>query len=195
MHPRHLAIAVFLLSVLSFGQNSVFGGPQTVQSKTEAGEAQSHSLEQYVERASEFSSRARANVYFLNPQSIFVGVQFNFVNTGSGSLTFLRRDMVASGRIPLIAARVYDSSSKGTVDFGSGWRLSATETISVTGNKAELTTESGYDVSLVRTPEGVFQLEKDYPSDYLSLRKTAPDTIQVSLRSGLLKEFTRIENN
>ena len=72
--------------------------------------AQSHSsnspLGQYVEYASEFSSRARANVYFPNPQSISNGVQFNFVNVGAGNLTFLRRDMVASGRIPLVLARV-----------------------------------------------------------------------------------------
>jgi hypothetical protein len=59
-------------------------------------------------------------VYFVNPQSIFRGVQLNFVNVGEGNLTFLRRDMVASGRIPVILARVYDSSSNGTADFGPG---------------------------------------------------------------------------
>lgn len=32
-------------------------------------------LDQYVEQVSELSSRARANVYFANPQSIFRGVQ------------------------------------------------------------------------------------------------------------------------
>src|SRR5215813_14520234 len=71
-------------------------------------------FDRYVEQAAEFSSRARANVYFPNPQSIFRGAQFNFVNTGTGNLTFLRRDLVASSRIPLILARVYDSSSRGT---------------------------------------------------------------------------------
>jgi hypothetical protein len=31
----------------------------------------SDSLDQYVEQVSELSSRARANVYFANPQSLF----------------------------------------------------------------------------------------------------------------------------
>ena len=78
--------------------------------------AQSHQttspLDQYVQQASEFSSRARANVYFPNAQSIFSGVQVGFVSVGAGNLTFLRRDMVASGRVPLVVARVYDSSRK-----------------------------------------------------------------------------------
>jgi YD repeat-containing protein len=194
MEQKGLTIAVFLLSFVAFGNVPSEAGTQPNHSANAAAQEQPGSLEQYVEQASEFSSRARANVYFPNPQSIFVGVQFNFVNTGSGSLTFLRRDLVVSGRIPLIAARVYDSSSKGTVDFGPGWRLSATDTLSVTGNKAQLITESGYVVSFVRTAEGAFQLETDYPSDYLGLKKTAPDTIQATLRSGLVKEFTRIEH-
>src|SRR5437660_1634921 len=61
----------------------------------------------YVRLASELSSRARANVYFANPQNIFRGVQFNYVNVGFGNLTFLRRDLVATGRIPIVFARVY----------------------------------------------------------------------------------------
>src|SRR5437016_12222449 len=58
----------------------------------------------YVRLASELGSRARANVYFANPQDIFRGVQFNYVNVGSGNLTFLRRDLVTSGRIPIVFA-------------------------------------------------------------------------------------------
>src|SRR5215469_6084774 len=149
-------------------------------------------FDQYVEQAAEFSSRARANVYFPNLQSIFRGAQFNFVNTGTGNLTFLRRDMVASGRIPLILARVYDSGSKGAAEFGPGWRLSAAETISLADGKADLTTESGSVISFVRSAEASFRLEKDYPSDYLTLAKTAPDTLQATLRTGLLKEYKLI---
>ncbi len=91
----------------------------------------SSQLDQYVEHVSELSSRARANVYFANPQSIFRGVQTSFVNVGTGNLTFLRRDLVAAGRIPLVFARVYDSSGKGSADFGPGWILSAAESIKV----------------------------------------------------------------
>jgi hypothetical protein len=49
----------------------------------------------YVQLASELNSRARANVYFANPQDIFRGVQVNFVHVGRGNLTFLRRDIAA----------------------------------------------------------------------------------------------------
>ena len=68
--------------------------------------AQHHSsdsqLDQYVEQVSELSSRARANVYFANPQSLFKGVQVSFVNVGTGNITFLRRDLVTSGRMSLV---------------------------------------------------------------------------------------------
>jgi YD repeat-containing protein len=149
-------------------------------------------MDQYVQQAAEFSSRARANVYFPNPQSIFNGVQFAFVNVGTGNLTFVRRDLVASGRIPIIVARVYDSSSDASTEFGLGWRLSAAETISPLENKVRLTTESGSVVDFVTSDRKTFQLEKDYPSDYSSLIKTAPDTFQASLRTGFQQEFKLI---
>jgi hypothetical protein len=37
-------------------------------------------------------------------------VQVGYVNVGRGNLTFVRRDLVTVGRIPLVLARVYDSS-------------------------------------------------------------------------------------
>jgi YD repeat-containing protein len=158
--------------------------------------AQSHQisspLDQYVQQASEFSSRARANVYFPNPQSIFKGAQFSFINVGTGNLTFLRRDMVASGRVPIVLARVYDSSSGGSVEFGPGWRLSAAETISIQSGKAHLLTENGSEIVFVETGDSRLQLEKDYPSDYLELRRMAPEIFIASLRTGLTKEFKLI---
>src|SRR5215470_14371158 len=123
----------------------------------------------YVEEASEFSSRARANVYFSNPQSLFNGVQVNFVNVGTGNLTFLRRDIVASGRIPIVVARVYDSSSLGSIDFGPGWRLSAAESIRLLDGKARLLSENGSPIDFVDAGNNTFRLEKDYPSDYSAL--------------------------
>ena len=149
-------------------------------------------LDEFVEQASELSSRARANVYFANPQSIFKGVQVSFVNVGTGNITFLRRDLVASGRIPLVLARVYDSSAKGSVEFGAGWRLSAAETISVGDVKAHLFREDGSIIDFVKSSDTVFQLEKDYPSDYSTLIMSGPDTITTSLRTGLVKEFKLI---
>jgi YD repeat-containing protein len=149
-------------------------------------------LDQYVEQVSELSSRARANVYFANPQSMFRGVQVNFVNVGTGNLTFLRRDLVASGRIPLVFARVYDSSGKGSIDFGPGWTLSAAESIILTDSKAHLLTENGSIIDFVKLDEASFGLEKDYPSDYLDLRLVDATTLQANLLTGFTKQFQLI---
>jgi YD repeat-containing protein len=157
--------------------------------------AQSHSespMDQYVKQAAEFSSRARANVYFPNPQTIFNGVQFGFVNVGAGNLTFMRRDMVASGRIPIIIARVYDSNGAGSAEFGPGWRLSAAQTILPGENEVHLTTESGSVIDFVTSDGKTFRLKKEYPSDYQSLVKTAPEIFQASLRTGFQQEFRLI---
>ena len=158
--------------------------------------AQHHSsdsqLDQYVEQVSELSSRARANVYFANPQSLFKGVQVSFVNVGTGNITFLRRDLVTSGRMPLALARVYDSSAKSSVEFGAGWRLSAAEMISVGDAKAHLFREDGSIIDFVKSSDTAFRLEKDYPSDYSTLIMNSPDTITASLRTGFVKEFKLI---
>jgi YD repeat-containing protein len=149
----------------------------------------------YVKLASELNSRARANVYFANPQGIFRGVQVNFVNVGRGNLTVLRRDIVASGRIPIVLARVYDSSSPGSIDFGPGWSLSAGETISLENHAAHLLTESGSVIDFVEAGEGIFVLAKDRPSDYFQLREIDPNTIEARLRTGFVKQYTLLGNS
>src|SRR5437588_3947376 len=148
----------------------------------------------YVRLASELSSRARANVYFANPQDIFRGVQFNYVNVGLGNLTFLRRDLVATGRIPIVFARVYDSSASGSADFGPGWRLSATETISIEDHTAKLLNETGSVIEFSNAGDDKFMLAKDRPSDYLELRKTSENILQLKIRTGFTKEFTTSGN-
>ena len=115
----------------------------------------------YVTLASELTSRSRANVYFPNPQGIFHGVQVNDVNVGRGNLTFLRRDLVASGRIPIMAARVYDSSASGNGDFGPGWLLSAAETISIENHTAKLLSENDTVIEFTEGEDGTFKLTKD----------------------------------
>jgi YD repeat-containing protein len=151
-------------------------------------------LAPYVQLASELTSRSRANVYFANPQDIFHGVQFNFVNVGAGNITFVRRDMVASGRIPLVLARVYDSSGPGSSDFGPGWTLSAAETISLENHAAHLFTENGSVFDSAETDSGNFALAKNRPSDYLQLHKPDPATIEARLRTGFVKEYKLLGN-
>src|SRR5262249_19011871 len=90
---------------------------------------------------------------------------------------------------PLVFARVYDSSSIDSADFGPGWRLSAAETISVSHGAAHLTTDNGSTIEFVETGESNFRLARDYPSDFLALTKLDPVTLRASLRTGLVKEF------
>lgn len=181
--PR-IVLLIFSLSIwssFSFAEqshHSKTGTPQT--------------LNDYVEQVSELSSRARANVYFQNPQSIFNGVQVSFVNVGTGNLTFLRRDMVASGRIPLVFARVYDSSGKGSIDFGPGWSLSAAESIIVADGKAHLLSENGSTIDFAKVDQMGFGLQRDYPSDYLGLRFVDRKTLEAKLRTGFTKRFALI---
>lgn len=73
---------------------------------------------------------------FENRQSPFNGVQENFVNTSAGNLTFLVRDLVRVGGMPIVTGRVYDSALNGgdaARDFGPGWKLAVRESLSERG--------------------------------------------------------------
>src|SRR5690349_22362229 len=64
--------------------------------------AKSSGAEQYLETVSELTARARANVYFANPQSPFRGVPVNFVNVGRGKLTSERLIRAPSSPCPVL---------------------------------------------------------------------------------------------
>ncbi len=183
-----LPFVSFLLFLIVAKSSSYAASPRHHNASRTSGAA-----DQYIETASELSSRARANVYFKNPQSVFRGVQFSFVNVGEGNLTFLRRDLVVSGRIPMVLARVYDSANPGSPDFGPGWLLSAAEHLVVENGKAELVTENASTITFVQSSDGhSFQLEKSCPSDYVALTQTDVGTVKATLRSGMTKEFKQI---
>ena len=102
--------------------------------------------------------------------------------------------MVVGGRIPLVFARVYDSENAGRADFGPGWQLAAAETITMAGEKATLTTESGSTLEFVEAGNKKFRLEQEHPTDYAGLARIDANTIQASLRTGFTKEFKRIDD-
>lgn len=77
----------------------------------------------------ELSTRRRVTTLFPNRQSMLHGVQENFVNTSRGNLTFLVRDMVRVGAMPIVFGRIYDSSLAENGDFGPGWKLTVDEKI------------------------------------------------------------------
>lgn len=115
---------ILLCSVCRFG---VCLAPNA-QTPTEKA-ASERVLRDHVEFLNELSDRRRLNTFFPNEQSVFYGVPIRYVNSSRGNLTFVRRDMVTVGRIPIVLARVYDSSLQSGSDFGPGWRLSLAETI------------------------------------------------------------------
>jgi len=145
----------------------------------------------YAGFLAEFSNRRRANVYFENQQSIFHGVQVHWVNVGEGNLTFVRRDLVTVGRLPIMAARLYDSASHGNSDFGTGWRLTAAETVFVHEGVAILTDDTGSEIRFIATASG-FALERDFPSDLLDLKRSSERKLTARYRTGLVKEFALI---
>ncbi|NQZ07591.1 MAG: RHS repeat protein, partial [Algicola sp.] len=86
-------------------------------------------LVSHVDVLNELSERRRVSRFFKNEQSSFYGQQLGYVNTAKANTTFAVRDMVVAGRVPLVMARIYDSSLGEGGDFGQGWQLSFAQTI------------------------------------------------------------------
>ena len=97
----------------------------------------------------DLSSRRRVTKLFANHQSVFHGVQESFVNTSAGNLTFLDRDLVAVGAMPIVAGRVYDSALEEDGDFGPGWKLTLREEIVRNGSQLAFTEASNTTYALV----------------------------------------------
>lgn len=147
-------------------------------------------FEPYVDYLNEFTERRRLKVYFANEQSVFYGAQVGYVNVGRGNLTFVRRDLVTVGRLPLVLARIYDSSFDGGDDFGRGWHLSAAETIRLEADgSVVLLSESATPERFVPSDGRLIQAQP-CPTDILDVRPIDPQRFEVKLRTGLVKEYT-----
>lgn len=77
----------------------------------------------------ELTARRRVTTLFPNFQTSQHGVQEKFVNTSTGNLTFLVRDLVVAESMPIVMGRVYDSAIQDDSDFGPGWKLSVREEV------------------------------------------------------------------
>lgn len=138
----------------------------------------------------ELSNRRRVNTFFPNQQSSFYGIQFRYVNSSRGSLTFVRRDLVTVGRIPIVVGRVYDSMSRKDEGFGPGWRLSLAETVSVLADGTlRYIDDSGSETILVRR-RGSYAPAVPGPSDFLSL-EMRDDQLRLETRGGWTRVFSR----
>ena len=138
----------------------------------------------------EFSNRRRVTTLFLNRQSPFSGVQEQFVNTTTGNLTFLVRDLVWLDAMPIVMGRVYDSSGVAEADFGPGWKLTVQERL--TSESAELMTwtdASGANWNLYRVGNW---LHAKYPS-LCPVRRGQVDGDQIILHTDDLERVFAAE--
>ena len=90
----------------------------------------------------DLSGRRRTTTLFPNPQPVFSGVQESFINTSIGSMTFLARDLVRVGGMPIVMGRVYDSALEEGGDFGPGWKLTVVEEVRQEGSQLLFTDAS-----------------------------------------------------
>ncbi|MEM9305636.1 MAG: DUF6531 domain-containing protein, partial [Pseudomonadota bacterium] len=120
----------------------------------------------------ELSDRRRINTLFQNQQTIFDGLQLEYVNVGSGNLTFKRRDLVRLSRLPINIARVYDSRSPGAHDFGVGWRLLYDEQLREDSGGMTYRAASGAELRLVPDGAAAWSVAKGQPSDIRSIIET-----------------------
>ncbi len=147
----------------------------------------------YIDYLNEFSERRRMNVYFHNDQPHDRGAQAGYVNVGRGNFTFLRRDLVTVGRIPLVLARAYDSSLPEEGDFGPGWHLTAAESIHIEDDGSLwLTDESGASVRYLPSRKG-YVAAVPGPSEVRHILALGDERLRVSLQSGWSKDYTLIE--
>ena len=99
----------------------------------------------------DLSARRRVTTLFANQQSMLFGVQENHVNTSRGNMTFMIRDLIRVGAMPIVMGRVYDSTRVNDEDFGPGWKLAVSEIIKRQGSRLVYTdaTNTSYVLRLV----------------------------------------------
>jgi YD repeat-containing protein len=146
-------------------------------------------LQSHLHLLNELSERRRLNILFRNEQATSYGVPVRFVNSSRGNLTFVRRDLVAIARIPIVLARAYDSSSGATADFGPGWRLTLAETITHGENdRLVYTDDSGSQWTLIKTDDDRYELQPSVPSDVDHVRRLEGE-LRVVHKNGWSKSF------
>ncbi len=140
----------------------------------------------------ELSERRRIRSLFHNEQAIFYGLRQQFVNVGKGNLSFVRRDLVTVGRIPITMARVYDSSVIGGADFSSGWQLSLAETITIKANGIlQYKNDSAVLSEFIPATVG-YKINPAQNSDIKAIDFDAHGLLQISYLTGWSKRFKKL---
>ena len=159
----------------------------------------SEQFHQHVNMLNELSERRLGNTFFTNEQSIFYGAQVGFVNAGTGNLTFARRDLVTVGRMPIVMARVYDSSLIGTgmasdieSDFGPGWQLSLAQTIKVMDNGTLLYRDDSAVLNTFVPATVGYKINPAQNSDITFIGFNNQGLIQIDYLTGWRKHFQKL---
>ncbi len=186
-----LAIA-FILSFTKFENVGANTGDEKTKAQVFTQRSQlPESFLHHIDWLNELTERRRVNTFFLNEQSVFFGVQKGYVNVGKGNLTFIRRDLVIVGRIPIVLARVYDSSQTSPSDFSPGWRLTLTETITALKNgDIVYTDDSLSETRFVRQGAG-YAATPTQPSDIRSVEQVKNGYL-VTYRNGWTKRLDKL---
>ncbi len=158
-------------------------------------------LNDHVKVLNELSERRQTRTLFNNEQSVFYGLRKHFVNVGKGNLSFIRRDLVTVGRIPLTIARVYDSSLIDATtafdmagDFGAnvGWRLSLAETVSVSADGILLYRNGSATLNEFRPTATGYKIHPAQNGDIKAVDFNSQGLLQVTYLNGWTKVFQKL---
>ncbi len=134
------------------------------------------------------------NTFIANDQSVFNGAQKGYVNVGKGNVTFIHRDLVTKGNLPILMSRVYDSSLGNSSDFGLGWQLSLNESI-VPSKGGALSYRDGCATVHRLNPAIVgFSVDPFENGDIRSVTLNARGVLQLSYLNGKQKQFKKFGN-
>ncbi len=143
----------------------------------------------HINFLNELSHRRQVNTFFPNSQATNE-LQKHFVNVSKGNLTFIRRDLVTHGRLPVNMARVYDSTIQSS-DFGMGWQLSLAETIEVLDD-GSLSYQDDTATLNTFVPAAVgFNISPAQNSDIKSVMFNGAGQLQITYLSGWVKQFEK----
>ncbi|MCJ8273108.1 MAG: DUF6531 domain-containing protein, partial [Psychrosphaera sp.] len=148
----------------------------------------------HVQSLNELTEHRRINRFFKNEQTIKYGLPMGYVNTGKGNVSFVLRDLVATTHLPIIIARVYDSSLSKGGDFGQGWQLSLAETIIPQQDGSLLYVDDSASRWHIVTSQTGYTLAKGEVSDITKIDFLTGQELQISYQSGWTKIFSLIGN-
>lgn len=161
-------------------------GAQTITARTADIEFQNQ-----AKFIGELSSRRRVNTVFDSVYPALAGISIAHVNTFDRSLTFVRRDLVVEGNLPIVVSRNYDSTRQ-SGDFGPGWTLNLAEKLELTGPNTFIWQDgNGFQSKLVRSGS-LLEFSVPRPSSVLRIEAVSRTQFLVTYKDSRYKRFVLI---